>query len=164
MDSESTHENSSIKNVEECDPRCSFRGPENSSWRHNPDELKRIHINIVRKQSSSVSSTSLDPQLIAPVRRPDEGKVPLFSKIPVHSVDSGGQDEEKASRGAKNRERETSPAKKERRILSGRSCSAKRLRRFLRPVAIIDSASFCNFALTIQRMPTFFEATLLSFP
>ncbi|KAK9507592.1 hypothetical protein O3M35_007415 [Rhynocoris fuscipes] len=63
-----------------------FRGPEGGTMKYDIKELKRITVRIERSlPKPEVARKILDPKTIAPVRRPDEGKQPLFSRIAASS-------------------------------------------------------------------------------
>ncbi|BES88236.1 Hypothetical protein NTJ_01042 [Nesidiocoris tenuis] len=82
----SSSEGSATKNEDKS--KTSFRGPEGGPKKYDLDKLKKLQIHLeVRKRlpENDASTSSFDPGLITPVRRPDEGKVPLFAKITTQS-------------------------------------------------------------------------------
>ncbi|KAF6208509.1 hypothetical protein GE061_016967 [Apolygus lucorum] len=80
------------------DEKTTFRGPDGRAKLFTKNELKKLQIHIEIKKSEAASTppaVPFDPNLIAPVRRPGEGRAPLFSRLPTVNEDEDNAKKEK---------------------------------------------------------------------
>uniref|UniRef100_T1I4F1 SDP_N domain-containing protein n=2 Tax=Rhodnius prolixus TaxID=13249 RepID=T1I4F1_RHOPR len=109
-----------------------LRGPEGGTIKYDIKELKRITVRIERSlPKQEVARKIIDPESIAPVRRPDEGKQPLFSRIALCGSSNSGEDQSATNKslvGEKKRSRSRSPDYDYRHRSRHRSTSSSRKR------------------------------------
>ncbi|KAF6208455.1 hypothetical protein GE061_016911 [Apolygus lucorum] len=115
------------------DEKTTFRGPDGGAKLFTKDELKKLQIHIEIKKPKAASTppaVPFDPNLIAPVRRPGEGRAPLFSRLPTVNEDEDNAKKEKLDIEKKKEKSEHRKSHSRSRSRSPHSSSRRSSRRY----------------------------------